>query len=328
MSEVAAKVEEFQSTFEKIETEIGKVIVGQQEVVKGTLAAILSGGHVLLEGVPGLGKTLLVNSIAKALGLEFKRIQFTPDLMPSDITGTDVLNEQEDGRKSFEFMPGPLFANILLADEINRATPKTQAALLEAMEEKQVTVLGKTYELEKPFFVLATQNPVELEGTYPLPEAQLDRFMIKLLLDLPSEKELAEILNRTTGSTVREAEEVLQGNPQEIINNLRATVREVVVPAPVLEVLVRMISALNPESKFASDNVKSYLRFGSGPRGAQATVLFAKVQALLAGRVNLSLDDLQSALLPCLRHRLVLNFQAEAEGITADDLIQEVLNAE
>ena len=328
MSEVAAKVEEFQSTFEKIETEIGKVIVGQQEVVKGTLAAILSGGHVLLEGVPGLGKTLLVNSIAKALGLELKRIQFTPDLMPSDITGTDVLNEQEDGRKSFEFMPGPLFANILLADEINRATPKTQAALLEAMEEKQVTVLGKTYELEKPFFVLATQNPVELEGTYPLPEAQLDRFMIKLLLDLPSEKELAEILNRTTGSTVREAEEVLQGNPQEIINNLRATVREVVVPAPVLEVLVRMISALNPESKFASDNVKSYLRFGSGPRGAQATVLFAKVQALLAGRVNLSLDDLQSALLPCLRHRLVLNFQAEAEGITADDLIQEVLNAE
>ena len=274
MSEVAAKVEEFQGTFEKIETEIGKVIVGQQEVVKGTLSAILSGGHVLLEGVPGLGKTLLVNSIAKALGLEFKRIQFTPDLMPSDITGTDVLNEQEDGRKSFEFMPGPLFANILLADEINRATPKTQAALLEAMEEKQVTVLGKTYELEKPFFVLATQNPVELEGTYPLPEAQLDRFMIKLLLDLPSEKELAEILNRTTGSTVREAEEVLQGDPQAIINNLRAIVREVVVPAPVLEVLVRMISALNPESKFASDNVKSYLRFGSGPRGAQATVLF------------------------------------------------------
>lgn len=328
MSDTDENIKKFKETFDSLRQEISKVIVGQEEVINSTLAAIFSGGHVLLEGVPGLGKTLLVNSIAKALGISFKRIQFTPDLMPSDITGTEILNENEKGKKAFEFMKGPLFANIILADEINRATPKTQAALLEAMEEKQITVLGKTHKLEKPFFVLATQNPVELEGTYPLPEAQLDRFMIKLLLNLPDEKELMEILNRTTGNNIPRAEKVLKDSkPQETIIQMRDLVREVVLPQPLQEVLVRMLSALNPNSKHSSKKAKQYLRYGPGPRGAQAVTLFAKVLALQSERMNIEFDDLKSALFPCLRHRMVMNFQAEAEGIFADDLIKEVVNA-
>ena len=327
MSNLEQEINQFNKTFNLIKDEIGKVIVGNQEVVSNTLSAIMAGGHVLLEGVPGLGKTLLVNSIANSLGLKFKRIQFTPDLMPSDITGTEVLTETNNG-KEFQFVEGPIFANIILADEINRATPKTQSSLLEAMEEKQITVLGKTHKLEKPFFVLATQNPVELEGTYPLPEAQLDRFMIKLLLDLPSESELKEILNRTTGSSIPKSADVFgDQNSNQIIEEMKELVRKVVLPDPLQEVLVRMLSALNPSSKFATDKAKKYLRYGPGPRGAQATVLFAKVQSLLAGRINVDFNDLKKALTPCLRHRLVLNFQAEAEGIASDQLITEVLNA-
>lgn len=327
MADIENKVKEFQTVFNSLEEEISKVIVGQTEIVRGCLSAIIAGGHALLEGVPGLGKTLLVNSIAESLGLKFKRIQFTPDLMPSDITGTEVINQSGSGAKEFVFMPGPIFANIVLADEINRATPKTQAALLEAMAEKQVSVMGKTHALQEAFFVLATQNPVELEGTYPLPEAQLDRFMIKLKLNLPEENELMEILNRTTGSYQHQIQNVLSSYPANFLLEMRNLVREVVVPQPLQEVLVRMLSALNPDSKYASSDVREYLRYGAGPRGAQAVILFAKVAALRKGELNIDFDDLRYALIPCLSHRLVLNFQAEAEGINAEDLITEVSKA-
>ncbi|MCL4134132.1 UNVERIFIED_CONTAM: hypothetical protein GTU68_007036 [Idotea baltica] len=325
---IEKKVEDFQNKFNLLSDEVSKVIVGNKEVINGTLSAFFAGGHILLEGVPGLGKTLLVKTVSNALGLSFKRIQFTPDLMPADVTGTEVLNEDESGRKAFSFKQGPIFANIVLADEINRATPKTQSSLLEAMEEKQVTVLGQTHKLDQPFFVLATQNPVELEGTYPLPEAQLDRFLLKLLLKLPKESELKSILDRTTGTENPEAKVVF--NESEIENNIsemKKLVREVTFADTLKDVLLRVISALNPESQYATENVKKYLHYGSGPRGAQAIVLYAKVQALLDGRITLSFDDLKKAIIPCLRHRLILNFQAQADSITADDIIREVLEA-
>lgn len=319
---------QFNETFRAIETEVGRVIVGMEDVVRGTLISVLAGGHVLLEGLPGLGKTLLVKSISGALGLSFKRIQFTPDLMPSDVTGTQVLTEDENGKRTFVFKPGPLFANVVLADEINRATPKTQSALLEAMEEKQITVLGETHKLPDPFFVLATQNPVELEGTYPLPEAQLDRFMSKLLLTAPSSDELKTILNQTTGSEVPEAQCVFESSQASTaILTMRGLVRKVVVADPMLEVLVRMIGALTPTSPFATEKVKRYVRFGPGPRGAQAVMLGAKVSALLDERINLSFDDIREALIPALRHRLILNFQAEADEVTADMILEEVRSA-
>lgn len=319
---------EFQGTFKSIENEIHRVIVGNDDIVRGTLAAIFAGGHVLLEGVPGLGKTLLVKSIAKTLALDFKRIQFVPDLMPSDITGTQVLSEDPSGKRTFSFRPGPLFANVVLADEINRATPKTQAALLEAMEEKQITVLDQTYKLPRPFFVLATQNPIELEGTYQLPEAQLDRFLVKLLLKPPMSSELKEILKRTTGSHVPDIGTVLEpSTSSSTIDRMRDLVRTVVVADPLQEVIVRMLSALTPQSEFALNSVKNYVRFGPGPRGAQSLVMFAKVLALLDGRINLSLDDIKTAISPTIRHRLVLNFQAEADSITTDDIINQVKKA-
>lgn len=327
-SDLEKAVAEFGSSFKRLEQEIGRVIVGNQEVVRLTLAAIFAGGHVLLEGVPGLGKTLLVKSIAKTLGLRFKRIQFTPDLMPSDVTGTQVLTEDESGKRSFIFKPGPVFANIVLADEINRATPKTQASLLEAMEERQTTVLGETHPLPAPFFVLATQNPVELEGTYPLPEAQLDRFLVKLILQLPSSEELKIILTRTTGAQIPEASPVFaEGKGAEYVQWMKEMVRNVAVADPMLEVLSRMIAALTPGSSFATEKVKRYVRFGPGPRGAQAVMLCAKVCALIDGRVNLSFDDLRTSILATLRHRLILNFQAEADGVTADAIVSEVRNA-
>ncbi|MEZ4753794.1 MAG: AAA family ATPase [Bdellovibrionota bacterium] len=327
--ELAADVESFSHNYSLIRDEIGQVIVGMDEVVRGTLSAIFAGGHVLLEGVPGLGKTLLVKSIARALGLSFKRIQFTPDLMPSDVTGTQVLSEDESGKRSFIFKHGPIFANIVLADEINRATPKTQAALLEAMEEKQVTVLGDTHRLEQPFFVLATQNPVELEGTYPLPEAQLDRFLVKLLLKTPDSESLKTILTRTTGSSIPQSESVFASNSDgtQKIEAMKALVRRVLAADPLLEILVRVISALTPGNEFATKKVNQYVRFGPGPRGAQAVMMLAKVNALLDQRVNISFVDIRDALLPALRHRLVLNFHAEADGITSDDIIAEVQNA-
>ena len=319
---------DFNEKFSSIESEIGQIIVGSRDTVRRTLSCIFAGGHVLLEGVPGLGKTLLVKSIARVFGLSFKRIQFTPDLMPSDITGTEILTEDETGKRSFQFKQGPLFANIVLADEINRATPKTQAALLEAMEERQITVLGETYRLHEPFFVLATQNPIELEGTYPLPEAQLDRFLVKLLIKSPSSTELKEILNRTTGVNIPEPSRVFpEGEAVAAIGQMRRLVREVFVPDPLKDVLVRIIAALTPGNEFATDLVKQYLRFGPGPRGAQAVILCAKVFSLLDSRINMAFEDIRSVILPALRHRLILNFQAEADGVTADDILEEVRNA-
>ena len=319
---------DFSESFAQLEAEVGRVIVGMQDVVRRTLSAIFAGGHVLLEGVPGLGKTLLVKSISRAFGISFRRIQFTPDLMPSDVTGTQILTEGDDGKRRFIFKQGPIFANIVLADEINRATPKTQAALLEAMEERQVTVLGETYLLAQPFFVLATQNPVELEGTYPLPEAQLDRFLVKLLLSSPSASDLKEVLRRTTGVDVPEAKPVFPPEEaNERIAQMRQLVRQVFIPDPLQDGLVRMLGALTPSNQFATSLVKKYVRFGPGPRGAQAVIMSAKVSALLDSRINLSFDDIRASLLPALRHRMILNFQAEADGVTADDIIEEVRSA-
>lgn len=320
-------VAEFNQVFTSIEKEVGRVIVGMGEVVSSTVACVFAGGHTLLEGVPGLGKTLLVKSIARALGLDFKRIQFTPDLMPSDVTGTQVLSENSEGGRRFEFKAGPIFSNVVLADEINRATPKTQAALLEAMEERQVTVLGVTYPLAQPFFVLATQNPIELEGTYPLPEAQLDRFLVKLLVAPPSSGELKEILRRTTGVQIPEAKSVFEGDDVgAVMQRLKQLVRQVIVADPMQEILVRMMSALTPASNFATERTKRYVRFGPGPRGAQAIMMLGKVSALRDMRINLSFDDIRRAMLPAIRHRLILNFQAEADGVTADDIVEEVKN--
>jgi MoxR-like ATPase len=321
-------INDFQTSFLKIEQEVGKAIVGMQDVVRGTLSAICARGHVLLEGVPGLGKTSLVKSISNALGLTFKRVQFTPDLMPSDVTGTQILTEDENGGRRFVFKEGPVFANIVLADEINRATAKTQSSLLEAMEERQVTVLDQTHLLPKPFFVLATQNPIELEGTYPLPEAQLDRFLFKLVVAPPTSQELKEILSRTTGASVYDVKPVFPPEQaQAYILAMQNIVRHVVVSDPMQEVIVRVIAALTPNSPFATPKVKQYLRFGPGPRGAQAVVLAAKVAALLDGRINLSFEDIRGVIKPALRHRLIVNFQAEADAISADDLIEEVRNA-
>lgn len=318
----------FNETFVALENEIGRAIVGMRDVVRRTLTAVVAGGHVLLEGVPGLGKTLLVKSVARALGLSFKRIQFTPDLMPSDVTGTQVLSEGEDGRRRFVFKQGPLFANVVLADEINRATPKTQSALLEAMEERQITVFDETYILPRPFFVLATQNPVELEGTYPLPEAQLDRFLLKLHVAPPSSAELQEVLLRTTGVDVAEARSIFA--PEEAAQQIEAMkrlVRQVVVSEPMYQVLVRMIAALTPQNQFATEMVKRYVRFGPGPRGAQAIIMAAKVSALLDKRINVAFEDIKSALVPALRHRLILNFQAEADGVESATLVEQIRSA-
>ena len=325
---LSSAIEEFQTTFQRMEQEVGKSIVGMHDVVRGTLSAICARGHVLLEGVPGLGKTSLVKAISTTLGLAFKRVQFTPDLMPSDITGTQILTEEPGEGRRFVFKEGPIFANIILADEINRATPKTQSALLEAMEERQVTVLNQTYKLPQPFFVLATQNPIELEGTYPLPEAQLDRFLVKLLVPPPSSQQLKEILSRTTGTSAQEVSPVFSADTaSQKLGAMQNLVRHVVVSEPMQEVIVRLMAALTPSSPFATPNAKRYIRFGPGPRGAQALVLSAKVAALLDKRINIAFEDIQLAIAPTLRHRLILNFQAEADGVTTDDLIAEVRNA-
>lgn len=326
--ELAAKVNDFREKVSLIENELKRVLVGIDDVIRLNIATIFAGGHVLLEGVPGLGKTLLVKSLATVLGLEFKRVQFTPDLMPSDITGTQVLTENEQGRRSFVFKPGPLFANIVLADEINRATPKTQSALLEAMEEKQLTVLGETYKLPQPFFVLATQNPVELEGTYPLPEAQLDRFMSKIFVTAPSSAVLKEVLARTTGEKIPQVEAVFEpAQSSSVIMSMRSLVRSVIVADPLQEVIVRLIGALTPNTSYATKLVKKYVRFGPGPRGAQSLMLLAKSNALLDGRLNLSFEDIKYAIFPTLRHRLLLHFQAEADSISADNILDEIKNA-
>jgi MoxR-like ATPase len=314
-------VENFREYAGKIESEVGRVIVGQGEVVRHVLVSILAGGHVLLEGVPGLGKTMLIRTLGQALDLKFSRIQFTPDLMPADIVGTEILSD-EGGRREFRFRHGPLFANLVLADEINRATPKTQSALLEAMQEASVTVAQQTYQLEQPFFVMATQNPLEMEGTYPLPEAQLDRFFFKVNVDLPDVDEMVEILDRTTGKETPAANKAVTGAD---IVEMRALARTVPIASHVKEYIAKLMLATHPEDSNASPLVKKYVRYGVSPRGGQALVLGSKVTALMAGRYNVAFEDVHAVAKAALRHRLLLNFDGLAEGVKADDVIEELV---
>ncbi len=316
-------LEAFQQTSRAIKNEISRVIVGQEEIIQHTLIAIIVGGHVLLEGVPGLGKTLLIRTLAQALELRFNRIQFTPDLMPSDIIGTEILEDDRDSKRRFRFQPGPIFVNLLMADEINRATPKTQSALLEAMQEQTVTVGGRTYPLQRPFFVLATQNPIEMEGTYPLPEAQLDRFLFKLNVNFPDVAELVTILDRTTQDTQPRASIAADG---PTLLRMGQLARQIPVASHVSEYVARLLLATHPESADAPEPVKRYVRFGASPRGAQAIILGAKVNALLVGRYNVAFKDIEAVVYPALRHRLILNFEGEAEGVTADAIVRAVLD--
>jgi len=317
------QIASFRENFDNLRAEIGKVIVGHQDVVDGTLIAIFAGGHVLLEGVPGLGKTLLVRTLSEVLDLSFNRIQFTPDLMPADILGTNIVMETPDGRREFVFQRGPIFAHIILADEINRATPKTQSAMLEAMQEKSVTAGGQIRKLAEPFFVLATQNPIDQEGTYPLPEAQLDRFFFKLVVGYPSADELTEVINRTTENQRATVSKVLDG---ATLMELQRLVRQVPVASHVKDYAVRLVLASHPKTETAVAVTNQYLRFGSSPRGAQSLILGAKVRALTEGRFNVSFEDIQTVALPTLRHRFILNFEAEAEGITTDHIVTQILN--
>ncbi len=322
--ETKAKIDGFRKSFDTLRREVGKVIVGQSEIVDSTLTALIAGGHVLLEGVPGLGKTLLVRTLADALHLKFQRIQFTPDLMPADVIGTNVVLETpEEGRK-FEFQQGPIFANLVLADEINRATPKTQSALLEAMQEKTVTVAGKTYPLGRPFFVLATQNPLEMEGTYPLPEAQLDRFLFKLLVKFPSGPEIERILDRTTESLQPKAEPVFNG--EEILEMGRLA-RQIPIADELRKYGVALVLATHPEQSGATEMAKRYVRYGSSPRGAQSLILTAKIRAILDGRYAVAKEDIKAVAAPALRHRLILNFEGQAENVQSDDIIQDALES-
>jgi MoxR-like ATPase len=312
----------FRDSAASIEAEVGKVIVGQKAVVRHVLIGILGGGHVLLEGVPGLGKTMLIRTLGQALDLHFSRIQFTPDLMPADITGTDIMEEGADGHRAFRFQKGPVFANLILADEINRATPKTQSALLEAMQEQTVTIASQTYSLPAPFFVLATQNPLEMEGTYPLPEAQLDRFLFKVDVPFPSADELGEILARTTGGQEPVAEPVADAGR---IMAMQALSRQVPIASEISDYISRFIVASHPV-RSPAQLVKQYVRYGASPRGGQALVLGAKIMALLAGRYNVSFEDVAEIAPAALRHRLLLNFEGQAEGISTDDVVADLLS--
>jgi MoxR-like ATPase len=321
---VEERAAEFRASFQRIRDEIHKAIVGQHDVVDNVLVAMVVGGHVLLEGVPGLGKTYLVRTLSRVLDLKFSRIQFTPDLMPADIIGTNLIVDSPTGGKEFRFQPGPVFTNILLADEINRATPKTQSALLEAMQEHSVTTGGEMRVLEEPFFVLATQNPIEMEGTYPLPEAQLDRFLFKVQVSYPSDEELEQIIDRTTADVVPDPQRIASG---DLVRDLHAFVLRVAVAPEVRGYAVRLTVATHPENPVAPESVRKYVRYGSSPRGAQALILAAKAWALLDGRYAVSFSDVARAVFPALRHRLILNFEGEAEGKKADDLLREVLEA-
>ncbi len=316
-------VEDFYNTATSIVREVGKVIVGQDDVVRHVLICVIAGGHALLEGVPGLGKTSLVRAMANALDLHFSRIQFTPDLMPADVTGTNIMEEDSEGRRAFRFQPGPIFANLVLADEINRATPKTQSALLEAMQEKTVTVANNSYRLEPPFFVLATQNPLEMEGTYPLPEAQLDRFLFKIDVKFPTATELVAILGRTTGMENEQSQSVANGQRIVAMGNL---VRKVPIASHITDYVARLTIATHPDSDTATDMVRQYVRYGSSPRGGQALILGGKISALLSGRYNVSFDDVKAVAPAALRHRLLLNFEGQAEGVTTDQVITELLS--
>ncbi len=313
--------ESFRHLADQIEAEVAKVIVGQQEVVRHVLISIIAGGHTLLEGVPGLGKTMLIRTFGEVLDLSFARIQFTPDLMPADIVGTEILIDQ-NGQREFRFQPGPVFANLVLADEINRATPKTQSALLEAMQEHSVTVAKQTYQLQEPFFVLATQNPLEMEGTYPLPEAQLDRFLFKVNVLFPSSEELTQILVRTTGEHTSQALKVISA---EQILAMRALGRQVPAASQIGEYIARLVVATHPNSPDAPELVKRYVRYGSSPRGGQAIMLGAKVTALLNGRYNVAFEDVRAMAPAALRHRLLLSFEGLADEIPPDKILSELL---
>jgi MoxR-like ATPase len=321
--EMKQKLDEFRAGFETLRSEVAKVIVGQDDIVSGVLTALIAGGHVLLEGVPGLGKTLLVRTLADALTLKFQRIQFTPDLMPADVIGTNVVLESPEGGRKFDFQQGPIFANLVLADEINRATPKTQSALLEAMQEKSVTVAGKTFQLVRPFFVLATQNPLEMEGTYPLPEAQLDRFFFKLLVKFPSGAEIERILDRTTEGHDPKASPVFDGHT---ILEMSALARQIPIADELRRYGINLVLATHPEHEMATEMTKQYVRYGSSPRGAQAIILAAKIRAILDHRYHVSRDDIRAVAPPALRHRLILNFEGQAENVLADDIILDALD--
>ena len=311
-------------TSTRLKDAIGQVVVGQTEVVDQTLWGILAGGHVLLEGAPGLGKTLLVRTIAGCLDLQFSRIQFTPDLMPSDVTGTNILVTAADGSRHFQLHKGPIFGQVILADEINRATPKTQSALLEAMQEHACTIAGKRHAMEEPFFVLATENPIEMEGTYPLPEAQLDRFLLKVIVPSPTEDEMTEILNRTTGRD--------RGDPTRVLNRdevleLRALCRDVAIAEPIMRYASRLVRASDPSMSGAPDLVRRGLRFGAGVRGGQSLVLAAKAVAMLDGRAHVAFSDIQRVAKPVLRHRMIRSFEGEADGITTDQIVAALVEA-
>ncbi len=320
--ETEQAIASFRNAYAALRAEIGKVIVGQEDIVESTVIALFAGGHVLLEGVPGLGKTLLVRTLSEVLDLSFNRIQFTPDLMPADILGTNIVMETQGGRREFQFQHGPIFAHLVLADEINRATPKTQSALLEAMQEHQVTAGGEIRKLVEPFFVMATQNPIDQEGTYPLPEAQLDRFFFKVLVGYPSAQELTEILTRTTTGVRADVGKVLE---RDSLIELMRVVRDVPVASHVKDYAVRLVLATHPKTETGAPISNQYLRFGSSPRGGQTLILAGKVRALTQGRFNVSFDDIEAVAAPALRHRLILNFEAEAEGITTDHIVAQVL---
>jgi len=320
--DVQRLTDSFRRDYRAVKEQIARAIVGHEDIIDGVLTCLFVGGHALLEGVPGLGKTALIRALASALNLKFSRIQFTPDLMPADILGTNVIMETEHGQRHFTFMPGPIFAQIVLADEINRATPKTQSALLEAMQERQVTAGGEIRRLEEPFFVMATQNPLEQEGTYPLPEAQLDRFFFKLLVQYSGRAELHEILQRTTAGATPTIEPVLDG--PRIIEHQR-TVRRVVIAPHVQDYAIRCTLATHPNGMFAVPIVNQFVRVGVSPRAAQAVTLAAKVRALLDGRCHVSFDDVRQVAVPAMRHRIILNFEGEAEGITTDAVLEKVL---
>jgi MoxR-like ATPase len=314
----------FRDRFFALSDEIGKVIVGQKGVIEGVLTCLFAGGNALLEGVPGLGKTLLIRTLAQTLDLPFSRIQFTPDLMPADIIGTEIIQIDESGQRTMRFQKGPLFSQIVLADEINRATPKTQSALLEAMQEHRITVGGKTYPLEEPFLVLATQNPLEMEGTYLLPEAQLDRFFMKLDVPFSTREDLNRILDRTTGVEESSARAIMK---KDDILSARRVIREVVAAPEVKDYVTRLILATHPEVEGACDFARKYVRWGASPRGAQALLLAGKFQALIAERYNVSVHDIQRVVYPVLRHRVAVNFEAQADGITEDRVLRAVLEA-
>lgn len=320
--DIRRDLESLKSDLFRLVGEVQQVIVGQDRVIQGILTCLLAGGHGLLEGVPGLGKTLLIRSLAQAVSLDFSRVQFTPDLMPADIIGTSVLTQGEGGTSTLQYQPGPIFSNIVLADEINRATPKTQSALLEAMAEGTVTAGGTTRSLPQPFLVLATQNPLEMEGTYPLPEAQLDRFLFKIQVEFPTEDDLMSILNRTTGHHHRAIHSVL---PAARIADMQRLIRAIPVTESLTRYVVRVLRATHPDDARAPDLIRRYVRFGGSPRGAQAMLLGARVRACLDGRMTPSVDDVRASTLPALRHRVILNFEGEAEGIAIDDCLEQVL---